>query len=91
MIHRNPTQKKGQAMQSRWNIEFFSKTGLVSAFQHFYGTQFGYTVEDYITYMKEKAQKRLKRAKERAKERGEVYYNKERLRKMRNASTVRTT
>lgn len=91
MIHRNPTQKKGQAMQTKWSIEFFVRIGLASAFQLFYGKQFGHTVEDYVKYMKEKAQKKLKRAKERAEERGEVYYSEWRLQKMKNASTIRTS
>lgn len=91
MIHRNPTQRKGMAMNTKWNIEFFARIGLVSAFQHYYGEQYGHTVDDYIKYMKEKGQKKLKRAKERAKEKGEVYYNEWRLRKMKNASTIRTT
>jgi len=91
MIHKNPTQRKGMAMNTRWNIEFFARIGLVSAFQHYYGTQYGHTVEDYIEYMKEKGRKKLKRAKERAKEKGEVYYNEWRLRKMKNASTIKTT
>lgn len=79
------------AMNTKWNIEFFARIGLVSAFQHYYGEQYGHTVDDYIKYMKEKGQKKLKRAKERAKEKGEVYYNEWRLRKMKNASTIRTT
>mgnify|MGYP001945386787 CR=1 FL=1 len=91
MIHRNPTQRKGMAMKTKWNIEFFARIGLVSAFQHYYGEQYGHTIEDYVNYMKEKAQKKLKRAKERAKEKGEVYYSKWRLQKMKNASTIRTS
>lgn len=91
MIHRNPTQRKGMATQAKWNIEFFARIGLVSAFQHYYGKQYGHTIDDYIGYMKDKAQKKLKRAKERAKEKGEVYYNEYRLRKMKNASTIRTS
>ncbi|XJZ26667.1 hypothetical protein ACF5W4_15105 [Bacillota bacterium Lsc_1132] len=58
-------------MNTRWNIEFFAKIGLVSAFQLYYGKQYGHTVEDYIKYMKEKGQKKLQRAKEK----GEVYYS----------------
>jgi len=41
--------------------------------------------------MKEKSLKKLKRAKERVKEKGEVNYSEWRLRKMKNANTVRTT
>ncbi|OOR30335.1 hypothetical protein BW894_27230 [Bacillus mycoides] len=78
-------------MQTKWSIEFFVRIGLASAFQLFYGKQFGHTVEDYVKYMKEKAQKKLKRAKERAEERGEVYYSEWRLQKMKNASTIRTS
>ncbi len=91
MIHRNPTHRKGMATKSKWTIEFFARIGLVSAFQHYYGKQYGHTIEDYIQYMKTKAQKKQKRTKERAKEKGEVYYNEYRLRKIKNARTVRTT
>jgi len=91
MIHRNPTQRKGMAMHTRWNIEFFARIGLVSAVQHYYGKQYGHTTEDYIEYMKTKIKKKLNRAIKRAKEKGEAYYNEHRLRKMKNASTVRTS
>jgi group II intron reverse transcriptase/maturase len=89
LIHRHPTQRKGMAMNTRWNIEFFAKLGLVSAFQHYYGKQYGHTVEDYVEYMKSKGQKKLQRAIERAKEKGEEYYNEYRLRKMKNASIIK--
>lgn len=91
MIHRNPSQWKGQVTQTKWNIEFFAKIGLVTAFQHYYGEKYGNTVEDYLNYMKAKNQKKLKRAIESDKEKGEVYYNEWRLRKMKNASIIGTT
>ncbi|MFC4620592.1 group II intron reverse transcriptase/maturase, partial [Camelliibacillus cellulosilyticus] len=82
MIHKHPSQRKGWAMSTKWNIEFFARAGLVSAFQYFYGKQFGHTVESYIEYMKEKGRKKWKRAVERAKERGQEYFTPERVRKI---------
>lgn len=82
MIHDHPSQKKGHRMTTKWGIEFFTKIGLVPAFQYYYGKQFGYTAEDYIQYMKKKNENKYKRALERAKERGEEYFTPERVRKI---------
>src|SRR5690606_9682123 len=82
MIHNHPTQRKGWAMSTKWNNEFFARIGLVAAFQYYYGPQFGHTMEDYIIYMKEKGQKKHKRALQRAKEKGREYFTPDTIRKM---------
>lgn len=74
MIHDHPSQRKGHKMKTKWGIEFFARIGLVPTFQYYYGKQYGYTIEDYIQYMKEKQEKKYKRALQRAKERGEKYF-----------------
>lgn len=82
MIHDHPSQKKGQRMTTKWGIGYFAKIGLVPAFQYYYGKQFGYTLEDYVQYMKRKHENRYKRALKTAKERGEEYFTPERVRKL---------
>ena len=58
------------------------KIGLVPAFQYYYGQQFGHTIDDYIAYMKEKGQKKYRRALQRAKEKGQEYFTPARVRKI---------
>lgn len=79
MIHDHPSQNKGHKMKTKWGIEFFSRIGLVPAFQYYYGKQYGHTIEDYIRYMKEKQEKKYKRALQRAKERGVEYFTSKRI------------
>lgn len=57
MIHEHPTQRKGHAMKTRWNNEYFARIGLIPTYWLYNSTQFGYTIEQYIDYMK-KGQKR---------------------------------
>ncbi|MFD2215619.1 group II intron reverse transcriptase/maturase [Metabacillus endolithicus] len=90
MIHDHPSQRKGYAMNTKWNIEYFTKIGLVPAFQLYYGKQFGHTLDDYIQYMKEKQKKKQQKQIQRAKERGEEYYTPERVRKMNYAKRLAT-
>lgn len=90
MIHRNPSQRKGWAMSAKWNNEFFTRIGLVPAFQYYYGQQFGHSIEDYIAYMKEKGQKKYKRALQRAKEKGREYFTPDLVRKKNYAQRLAT-
>lgn len=90
MIHDHPNQRKGWAMCTKWNIEYFARIGLVSTYQYYYGKQFGYTVEDYIRYMKEKQQKKYQRKLQRAKERGQEYFTSTLVRKMNYAQRLAT-
>ena len=90
MIHKHPSQRKGWAMTTKWNNEFFARIGLVPAFQYYYGQQFGHTLEDYIAYMKEKGQKKYKRALQRAKEKGQEYFTPDLVRKKNYAQRLAT-
>jgi group II intron reverse transcriptase/maturase len=81
MVHKHPSQRKGWAMSTKWNNEFFARIGLVPAFQYYYGQQFGHTIEDYIAYMKQKGQKNYSRALKRAKEQGQEYFTPDLVRK----------
>ncbi|WP_377907526.1 hypothetical protein [Bacillus chungangensis] len=88
MIHKHPSQRKGWAMCTKWNIEFFAGIGLIPSFLQYYGKQFGYELLDYLRYMKDKQSKKYKRAIERAKEKGENYFSLETVRKMKYAQRL---
>ncbi|SOC45111.1 group II intron reverse transcriptase/maturase [Ureibacillus acetophenoni] len=90
MIHKHPSQSKGWAMSSKWTIEYFTRIGLVPSFQYYYGQQYGHTTEDYISYMKQKGKKKYENALKRAKEKGQEYFNPERVRKMNYANRLAT-
>ncbi|WP_449445167.1 hypothetical protein [Ureibacillus acetophenoni] len=90
MIHKHPSQRKGWAMSSKWTIEYFTRIGLVPSFQYYYGQQYGHTTEDYINYMKQKGKKKYENALKRAKEKGQEYFNPERVRKMNYANRLAT-
>lgn len=82
MIHKHPSQRKGWAMMTKWNIEFFVRIGLVATFQYYYGKQYGYTPESYVEYMKNMQEKKQQKRIQKAKERGEEYYTPDRVRKI---------
>ena len=82
MIHSHPSQRKGHLMKTRWNNEFFARIGLIPAYWWYNSKQFGYTIDQYIDYMKKRQKQRQNRAVERAKERGQEYYTPDRVRKM---------
>lgn len=88
MIHDHPNQRKGWAMSTKWNNEYFVRIGLVPAFQYYYGKQNGHSVDDYLEYMKEKQIKKYKRAVQRAKERGQEYFTPNRVRKVNYARRI---
>lgn len=90
MIHKHPSQRKGFAMNTKWNIEFFARIGLVAAFQYYYGQQYGHTIDDYISYMKEKGRKKYETALKRAKEKGQEYFTPNLVRKMQYAKRLAT-
>lgn len=75
-------------MSKKWKNEFFARIGLVPAFQYYYGQQlFGHTIEDDIAHMKDKGQKKYKRALQRAKEKGQGYFTPDSVRKL-NAAHI---
>lgn len=90
MIHDHPNQRKGWAMCTKWNIEYFARIGLVSTYQYYYGKQFGYTVEDYIEHMKEKQYKKYQKKLQKAKDKGQEYFTSILVRKMNYAQRLAT-
>ena len=88
MIHQHPTQRKGHAMKTCWNNEYFARIGLIPTYWLYYSKQYGYTIADYIEYMKEKQRKRHARKIERAKEKGQEYYTPDLVRKMQYAQRL---
>ena len=90
MIHNHPTQRKGHAMKTRWNNEYFARIGLVSAYWLYNSKQFGYTIEQYIEYIKKKQKSKQIREIERAKEKGQEYFTPDRVRKMQYAQYLAT-
>lgn len=82
MIHKHPSQRKGDAMKTRWNNEFFARIGLVPAYWWYYSRQYGYTIEQYLDYMAKRQTARKSREIERMKEKGQEYYTPDRVRKM---------
>ena len=90
MIHNHPSQRKGWAMTTKWNIDFFAYIGLVPSFYYYYNQQYGHTITDYMTYMKQKSRKRYENALKRAKETGQDYFTPDRVRKMTCAKRLST-
>lgn len=90
MIHNHPSQRKGHAMKTKWNNEFFARIGLIPATWLYYSKQFGYTIEQYIARQKERQKKSQARKVQRAKERGQEYYTPDLVRKMNYAQRLAT-
>lgn len=90
MIHDHPTQRKGHAMKTRWNNEYFARIGLIPAFWLYYSCQFGYTIEQYVDYIKKKQEQKYAKNIERAKEKGQEYFTPDRVRKMLYAQRIAT-
>ncbi|OMF38859.1 group II intron reverse transcriptase/maturase [Paenibacillus sp. FSL H8-0548] len=90
MTHSHPSQRKGHAMKTKWNNEFFARIGLVSAFWAYYNAQYGYTLENYIDYMKNRQKAKHAQKVQKAKERGQEYYTPDRVRKMQYAQRLAT-
>ncbi|NHW39012.1 group II intron reverse transcriptase/maturase, partial [Paenibacillus aceris] len=90
MIHKHPNQRKGYAMQTKWNNEFFVRIGLIPAFWLYYQKQNGQTLEDYIQYMQNKQKTKIAQKIERMMKRGQEYYTTERVRKIQCAQRLAT-
>lgn len=43
MIHKHPTQRKGQAMKTKWNNEFFARIDLIPPYWLYYHKVHGLT------------------------------------------------
>lgn len=90
MIHKHPSQRKGHAMKTKWNNEFFAHIGLIPAHWLYIHVQYGYSLDDYLNYMKTRQTAKQQRKVQKAKERGEDYYTPERVRKMQYAQRLAT-
>lgn len=84
-IHKHPNQKKEQKMRYKWNKAFFIRIKLIPSYWLYLNKAYGYTLEQYLSDMKEKGRRKLQRAVQRAKEKGEEYYTPHRRQKMQNA------
>ncbi|MED4041166.1 reverse transcriptase domain-containing protein [Niallia taxi] len=90
MIHNHPSQRKGHAMKTKWNNEFFAMIGLIPSYWYYYHKIYDFSLESYILRMKEKQQKQQERRILRAKEKGQEYYTPDRVRKMKYAQRLAT-
>jgi len=90
MIHNHPSQRKGHAMKTRWNNEYFARIGLIPTYWLYNSTQFGYTIDQYIDYMSKRQKKNHARKVERAKEKGQEYYTPDRVRKIQYVQRLAT-
>lgn len=80
MIHAHPSQHKGWAMTTKWNIEFFTRIGLISANWLYYNKLYGYTKEQYIERQTRKTRERREKLVAKLKENGREYYTPDRVR-----------
>lgn len=85
MLHKQPNQRRGHLMKTKWNNAFFAKIGLVSAYWFFHNKQTGFTVRQYVERLTAKAKQKAASTMQRYRERGEQYYTPDRLRKMQHA------
>lgn len=90
MIHNHPTQRKGHALKTKWNNEFFAKIGLIPSYWYYYNGIYGFSLESYIIRMNEKQQKKHTRKIRKAKEKGQEYYTPDLVRKMKYAQRLAT-
>lgn len=90
MVQDHPNQRKGRLMQTKWSNEFFARIGLVPSFWLYYSKQNGFTIDQYIEYMKNAQKKKQDNEMRKTKERGEEYYTPDRIRKMQYAKRLAT-
>lgn len=88
MIHKNPSQRKGWLMTTKWNNEFFATIGLIPSYWYYYHKIYGFSLMSYIQRMKEKQRTKHARRIQQAKEKGQTYYTPDRVRKMTYAQQV---
>ncbi|MDW7650823.1 MAG: hypothetical protein SCM57_05735 [Bacillota bacterium] len=77
-------------MKTRWNNEYFARIGLIPTHWLYNSNQFGYTIDEYVDYMKIRQKKKQARDIERAKEKGQEYFTPDRVRKMQYAQRLAT-
>ena len=79
MIHKNPSQRKGWLMTSKWNNEYFARIGLIPGNWLFYDKMWGYDLEVYISRIKAKGKEKLEAKIANKAKRGQEYYTPARL------------
>jgi RNA-directed DNA polymerase len=90
MIHKHPSQRKGHAMKTKWNNEFFAMIGLIPSYWYYYHKIYGFSLESYILRRKEKQKKDNEKRILKAKENGQEYFTPDRVRKMKYAQRLAT-
>lgn len=84
-IHKHPSQRKELKMRSLWGNSFFLKIHLIPSYWLYLNKAYGYTKEQYIDELTQKARQSLHNKIKRTKVKGEEYYTPYRLQKMQNA------
>ena len=79
MIHKNPCQRKGWLMTSKWNNEYFVKIGLIPSHWLYYNKMRGYTLEMYLEKITSKSRVKLEKRIKKLKEKGQEYYTPDRV------------
>jgi len=74
MIHKNPTQRKGYLMTSKWNNEYFARIGLIPGNWLYFDKMWGYDIETYIQKLTKKAKKKLESKIANKRKKGQEYY-----------------
>jgi len=74
MIHKNPCQRKGWLMTSKWNNEYFVKIGLIPGHWLYYNKMWGYSLEMYLEKITAKSKTKLEKKIKKLKEKGQEYY-----------------
>lgn len=85
MIHRNPTVRKGVAMQTKWNNMYFHKSGLKSAHKMMMQEEKQWSDGRYFEYLRVNKKKKHHWSLKNAALKGKEYYTPKRVEKMRNA------
>jgi group II intron reverse transcriptase/maturase len=91
MIHEHPKQRKGWAMTAKWNIEFFTRIGLISANWLYYNKMYGYTKEQYIERQTRKTKEKQEKFIAKLKEKGREFYTPDRIRKINKTQRLALT
>jgi len=73
MIHKNPTQRKGYLMTSKWNNEYFARIGLIPGNWLYFDKMWGYDIETYIQKLTKKAKKKLESKIANKRKKGQEY------------------
>lgn len=79
MIHKHPSVRKGMARNYAWNIEFFCRIKLIPAEWLYLNLKEEYSMEKYIEDVTSKGKRKRERYIQKLRDKGVVYYTKEKL------------